>query len=214
MKDKKGEKIPSEVFKSMDKEKTRLLRDFGNLTVAELIENYIFSEAVVETVREPLLILHPNLTVKSANNSFFKAFKVTKEETMGRKLYELGNGQWNIPELRTLLETILPKNTSFNDFEVRHTFESIGQKLMLLNARRIVFEGHKTRLILLAIEDKTEQKKLAELLQRETEINNSILDSLDDGYYIIDRHWRYAYVNRKACDLAHKTKEEMLGKTE
>jgi nitrogen-specific signal transduction histidine kinase len=104
-----------------------------------------------DTAREPFLILNADLRVVGANKSFYKNFRVSKEQTGNRHIYELGNGQWNIPELRTLLERILPKKFIFNDFEVTHRFPKIGLKIMLLNARRLDTTG----LILLAIEDIT-----------------------------------------------------------
>ena len=91
--------------------------------------------------------------------SFYDSFKVEPPETEGRFVYDLGDGQWNIPALRTLLEEIIPQNSSFDDFEVEHDFETIGRKTMLLNARRFPPEG-KWDLILLAISDITERKRL------------------------------------------------------
>lgn len=109
-----------------------------------------------DTAREPFLILDLNLKVILANESFFKNFRVTKEETEDKLLYDLGNRQWNIPELRKLLENILPDKKVFNDFEVSHKFPQIGLKIMLLNARRL----DSTELILLAIEDITLKRAL------------------------------------------------------
>jgi two-component system CheB/CheR fusion protein len=116
-----------------------------------------YAEGVVNTVREPLLILDGDLRVVSANSSFLKTFRVRREETAGSLVFELGNHQWDIPKLRELLETILPRSSEFNDFTVEHDFPTIGRKKMLLNARRIYQEGKKTLLILLAIEDITER---------------------------------------------------------
>ena len=110
-----------------------------------------FAEGIVETVREPLMVLDGDLRVVRANPAFYRLFQTTPEDTENHLLYELGNGQWNIPELRRLLEEILPLNTRFNDFEVHHDFPNIGRRIMLLNARRIYHEDNKTRFILLAI---------------------------------------------------------------
>jgi hypothetical protein len=88
-----------------------------------------------DTAREPFLILTPELRVMGASASFYKNFNVTQKETENKFLFELGNGQWDIPELRKLLEEILPKKKVFNDFEVSHEFPKIGLKIMLLNAR-------------------------------------------------------------------------------
>lgn len=110
---------------------------------------------IVETVREPLIVLNTNLKVILANKSFYDTFKVNINETENHLIYRLGNGQWDIPELRKLLEEILPKKKVFNSFEVEHEFKDIGKKTMLLNARQL---DH-VQLILLAIEDITERKK-------------------------------------------------------
>ena len=114
-----------------------------------------YAEAIVEKVREPLLVLDANLHVKSANKAFYQTFLVTPEETEDKSIFDLGNGQWNIPDLRVLLEDILGKETVFEGFEVVHDFPNIGYKKMLVNARRIVGSNNQTNLILLAIEDIT-----------------------------------------------------------
>ena len=116
-------------------------------------QNRDFSQAIVNTIRESLLVLDDKLTVKSASRSFYRKFKSSPEDTLGRRIYELGNGQWNIPKLRTLLEEILKENTGFDDFEVEHDFPAIGIKKMLLNARRLGFESKDGEMILLAIEE-------------------------------------------------------------
>ncbi len=116
----------------------------------------IFS-SLMDSIREPLVLLDPELTVVKANRSFYRTFNVSPGETEGLLIYELGNRQWNIPKLRELLEDILPQNSIFNDFEVEHNFETIGQKIMRLNAMRIHNEKKQTRLILLAMEDVTER---------------------------------------------------------
>jgi two-component system CheB/CheR fusion protein len=118
-----------------------------------------YAESIVDTVREPLIILDADLRIISANRSFYQTFQVTPEESERHLLYELGNSQWDIPRLRELLEEILPKNTTFNDYEVEHNFPTIGKKTMLLNARRVYREANKVEMILLAIEDITERKK-------------------------------------------------------
>ena len=126
-----------------------------------LSEAQELAEKVIETIRDPLLILHPDLRVQTANPAFYQLFQVHPADTLGRCIYELGNGQWAIPELRTLLEDILPHNTVFNDFEVSHTFPQLGPRTMLLNARRV---DH-LQLILLAIEDITSRKHAETLLR-------------------------------------------------
>ena len=114
--------------------------------------------SILGSIREPLVVLDPDLKVIKANRSFYNTFNVNSEQTEGLLIYDLGNRQWDIPKLRELLEEILPQNTKFNDFEVEHHFETIGRKIMHLNARRIYNEVSQTQLILLAIEDVTERE--------------------------------------------------------
>ncbi len=112
-----------------------------------------FAESIINTVREPLLVLDRDLRVVSANSSFYKKFRVTPEETASKRIYDLGNKQWDIPKLRELLETIIPENSSFEDFEVKHDFPGIGTKKMLLNARKVAGRAEEKTLILLAMEE-------------------------------------------------------------
>jgi transcriptional regulator with GAF, ATPase, and Fis domain len=113
---------------------------------------------ILGSVREPLVVLNVDFKVVKANQAFYTIFDVNPDETEGTIIYDLGNRQWDIPRLRELLETILPQNTFFNDFEVEHTFDNIGFKIMRLNARHIYNIEKETRLILLSIEDVTERE--------------------------------------------------------
>ena len=115
---------------------------------------------LVETIREGLLVLEPDLTIRFANRSFCHTFAVAPEDTVGRKLYELGNGQWDIPKLRTALETIISGRKTIEAFEVDQFFPSIGRRVMVLNARKVYRPGNKIQQILLAIEDVTERVRL------------------------------------------------------
>jgi len=124
-----------------------------------------FAEAIVETVREPLVILNQNLQVMKANKTFYETFQTAREETVGRLVYDLGNGQWDIPKLRELLENVLPAHSTFRNFEVTHDFEHIGRKVMLLNASEIYNPNAQARTILLAIEDATDRKQAEEALR-------------------------------------------------
>ena len=124
-----------------------------------LRESRDYAESLIETMRDPFLVLDNELCIVSANQAFYRAFAVTPAETVGRLVYDIGNRQWDVPALRHLLENILPGRTVFQDFEVTHHFERIGHKVMLLDARRIVRHGRETDLILLVIEDVTERTK-------------------------------------------------------
>ena len=123
-----------------------------------------YAQNIVETVRESLLVLDAELKILSANQSFYTTFQVSPEKTIGNFIYSLGDGQWDIPELRLLLEDILPKVSVFNGYEVEHVFPGIGQRFMLLNAREVYRRDIGSKIILLAIEDISESK-LAKQLQ-------------------------------------------------
>jgi two-component system, chemotaxis family, CheB/CheR fusion protein len=125
-----------------------------------LNESYEYSNAIVSTMHEPMLVLGKDFRVKSANQAFYKKFGVTEEQTLGVLLYDLGNKQWNIPLLQELLEDIIPKNSHFFNYEVKHTFLNIGEKIMSLNASRVIQNAHREQLILLIIADITEVRHL------------------------------------------------------
>lgn len=129
---------------------------------------WTYIKTVVDTVREPFLILDENLEVLSANKTFYSFFHVTQKETEGKRVYDLGNGQWDIHNLKILLEDILPKNTHFEDFKVEHDFPQIRHRIMILNARRIFRTGEERPIMLLAMEDITKQKRLEEQLKEYT----------------------------------------------
>jgi len=118
-----------------------------------------YADKIIATLREPFVVLDTNLRVKTANRSFYQQFHVTLEETEGQFIYDLGNGQWNIPRLRTLLDELLSNHHPVHDFDMEHDFPAIGKKIMLLNAHRFESVDSQPDLILLAIEDITERKR-------------------------------------------------------
>lgn len=136
-------------------------------------ESWTYIKTVVDVVHEPVLILDKNFIVMAVNEPFIKTFQVGRKDTEGKLIYELGNGQWDIPALRRLLENILPKNTFFKGFEVTHNFPIIGEKIMILNARQIYCEDKELQekcppIILLAMEDITEMMAVAKQLANHT----------------------------------------------
>jgi two-component system CheB/CheR fusion protein len=137
-------------------------------SLEKIQESRDYAEAIVETVREPLVVLDRNLNIKTANRSFYQTFQTLREETEDHLIYEVGDRQWDIPDLKKLLEDILPQNTSFQDFEIEHEFPAIGRKIMRLNARRIFQGDNGPQRILLAIEDITERKRTEEALADRT----------------------------------------------
>src|ERR1700712_5003161 len=146
----------------------------GSRPLVEDIQNY--AQNIVDTVREPLLILDATLRVRSANRAFYHTFHVSPGETEDRLIYELGNGQWDIPDLRTLLEDIVPKSSVFDDFELEHTFPVIGRRVMLLNARKLQ-AGQHGELLVLAMEDVTARKRAEEALLKAGALQSAIFNS-------------------------------------
>ncbi|MBI4250415.1 PAS domain-containing protein [Candidatus Uhrbacteria bacterium] len=130
---------------------------------------WTYIRTVVDTVREPFLVLGDELNILSANRTFYAFFQTTAQETEGKKVYDLGNGQWNIPKLKILLEDILPNNTFFEDFRVEHNFPGIGFRIMMLNARQVFTVDNKTPIVLLAMEDITKQVELEDKMKKYTE---------------------------------------------
>ncbi|TDS11764.1 PAS domain-containing sensor histidine kinase [Sphingobacterium paludis] len=132
--------------------------------VAERTENLRMSEeylnSIVETIRESLVVLDPNLNVLTVNEAFLRTFKVTRSETIGLRLYDLGNRQWDIAKLKNLLEEVLPSSNPVLGFEVEHKFPHIGHKIMMLNAHRVELQGKFKDRILLAIEDVTDRRAI------------------------------------------------------
>lgn len=156
------------------------LQTFRDITEQKEVKRVVqeaheYAQSIVNTIRESLVVLDENLRVICVNPSFYKTFKVSPEETVGQLIYDLGNRQWNILKLRELLEEIISKHLTFDDFEVEHDFLNIGRKTMLLNARglhMVMDNKHKLWMILLAIEDITERKHLEELVELRTEALN------------------------------------------
>lgn len=129
-------------------------------------ESWIYIKTIVDVLHEPVVVLSKDFHVLAANDTFYSTFKIEAKDTIGKVLYELGNGQWNIPALRELLEDILPQNTFFKNFEVTHDFPVIGHRQMILNARQLHFNGNTDEtfapIILLAMEDVTAMLAVAE----------------------------------------------------
>jgi PAS domain-containing protein len=138
----------------------------GNMKERELQDALEYAEGIINTSHDPLIILYEDLRVALASRSFYQAFRVTPQETEKQYIYDLGDHQWEIPKLRHLLEEVLPKNVSFDNFEIEHDFPVIGRRTMLLNARRIYLQANRTRLIVLTIKDISEGKKIEALQER------------------------------------------------
>ncbi len=134
-----------------------------------LNESYQYSDAILDNIHDPLLVLDKELRVISASKSFYRKFSFSPEETEGMLFYDIGNKEWDIPLLRQLLEDIIPKKLQFQDFEVTHKFPRLGEKIMMLNARSIDQKAHREKLILLSIEDYTERNKAQQSIKESEE---------------------------------------------
>jgi PAS domain S-box-containing protein len=148
---------------------------FGLDTREDIIVNAI---EIFDTIRQSLMVIDKDLRVVLANESFYRTFHVTREVTEGRQVYAIGNEQWNIDKLRILLEEIIPQNKEVDDYEVAHDFEHIGQKVMLLNARQIIRQDNRQKVVLLAIEDITFHKQLEQETKNAEAQINGILENL------------------------------------
>jgi len=143
------------------------------------------AEDIIATLREPFLVLDESLRVCTANAAFYRDFRVSQDETEGRLIYDLGDGQWNIPQLRTLLGQVQSEVHSVEDFAVEHTFPEIGCRIMLLNARRLPVESGSPGVILLAIEDHTDRKRAGAALRISEVRYRRLFETAKDGILIL-----------------------------
>ncbi len=151
------------------------LNSFALDTREDLVINAI---EIFDTIKQSLMVLDKQLVVVMANAAFYSTFGVTRQETEGVCVYDIGNGQWNIDKLKILFDDIIPRNKAVDDYEVTHHFDHIGEKVMLLNAREIVRQDNRQEVILLAIEDITASKLLEkQAKEAETQVN-AILENL------------------------------------
>jgi two-component sensor histidine kinase len=153
------------------------------------------SEAMLDTVQLPLLVLNGGLRLIRANGAFFSHFKVSTKDSIGRRLPELGNGQWNIPDLLHLLENVLPQGEAVESYRVEHDFPTLGPRSMHLNARRIRAEGARPDFILLAISDVTELEKALCELEGQREYLDKLVDSLRECLIVLGWDLRVKHAN-------------------
>ncbi|MDF0700424.1 PAS domain S-box protein [Rhizobium sp. MC63] len=175
-------------------------------------EARIYSEAIVETIRQPLLILNSDLRVQSANHAFYKQFRARRQETVGRLVYELGNGQWDIPSLRALLDEILSNDRAVVDFEVEHDFVDIGRHCIVLNARKLARKGDREELILLAMQDITDRRKGEVAIRQSEQRLKDLIEALPGAIYTTDAEGLITSYNPAAAEIWGREPE--LGKEE
>jgi PAS domain-containing protein len=175
---------------------------------------------VVDIAREPFLVLDKDLRIISGNAAFYRMFLVTKEDTEQKLVYDLGNGQWNSPQLRRLLEEILPRSTFFKDFEIEHEFPLIGKKVMMINARIMFSKGDEKPLIIMAMEDVTKQRLIEEKLQdyakeleekvmertKELEVRISELETMNKT--MVDRELRMVELKKEMDVMREKMPDQ------
>ena len=181
---------------------------------AEIQDAREYAENIVETVREPLVVLNSDLKILTANHSFYETFKVTPEATIGNYIYDIGNRQWDIPKLRILVEEILPHDTVINDYEVVHDFPGIGRKIILLNARQIFRENIGSHIILLAMEDITARKLVEQRIAEVMRQQQAILDNIPNIAWLKDRDGTYVAVNVPFSKAIGMSPAELVGKTD
>ncbi len=176
----------------------------------EFHQTQIYSEGIITTIREPLIILDRYLRIKSANRSFYKTFGHTQKEAEGGYFYELGDGQWNIPDLRLLLDRTMMEADFYESYEVKQRFLGIGERVMLLNARRIQRDGNSKILLLLAIEDVTDRRKLENQLKENSDYLKAILDSSLQLTSVGDPEGSVNYFSKSYLDYSGISLEEAI----
>ncbi len=176
-----------------------------SLKIAEEARDY--AEGMIETVHEPLVVLDADLRVQRATSSFYEMFQVSREETLGRFLYDLGSGQWNRPRLRELLGDALFRKQLFQGYEIKQEFPHIGHRTMRLSGRRIPGPMDGRRTLLLSIEDATERRQEAEVRYQR------LFETAKDGMLVLDAETGLLTdVNPYFLDLTGYAREEFLGK--
>lgn len=168
---------------------------------------------IVDTVRTALVVLDESLQVASANRAFFTTFGVAPEDTMGRQIYDLGNGQWDIPALRSLLTEIIPQNGSVEAFEVEHDFPAIGRKVMLLNARKVSNPDSPSSYLLLAIDDVTAERHARQEAERYWRLTENIVDTIRDPLVVLESDMSVVTASRAFLRLFGVAEEAVVGRS-
>ncbi|MCA1776813.1 MAG: PAS domain-containing protein [Loktanella sp.] len=168
------------------------------------------AQAILMTMHQPLVVLDNRLVVKGANRAFYRTFKVEPDETVGVAIYDLGNGQWDIPKLRKLLTDILPSDGFVDDFVVEHKFESIGRRIMKINARQV--PEHDPDVILLAIDDITRQEDLLAQLEWQKELAEETIDASPVPFLVLGEDFKVQNANETFYDSFKIDREQTIGR--
>jgi PAS domain S-box-containing protein len=180
--------------------------DEAKRTLEKIRESRDYARTIIETIREPLLVLNARLQVITANRSFCEMFKVQAADVEGQPFFKLSNHQWNVPRLRELIEDILPKHSRIEDFELDHEFPVVGHRRLMLNARQTVLDGAGTEMILIAIEDITERRRKEEATIR------ALFESAAQAIITVRPDGRIALVNAMTEKMFGYRRDELLGK--
>jgi PAS domain S-box-containing protein len=172
----------------------------------------IAASDIVETVPSALIVLDRNLNITSANRAFYQTFRTSADETEGCHIYALGNRQWDIPALRTLLESVIPHRASVEGFEVEHDFPTIGRRTMLVNARKIFRPGDHDGFILLAIEDVSEERAARAESKRNWQVTQSIVDTIRDPLVVLEHDMTIVTASKAFLTIFETTEEEAHGR--
>ena len=180
-------------------------------TQEELQNASEYVENIIETMREPLVVLNSELKILTANRSFYDCFKVKNSETIGHYIFDIGNRQWDIPKLRVLLEDILPHNTIFNGYEVEHDFVDIGRKTILLNARQIFRGTVGSNIILLAMEDITKHKLAEDIILDARNYSENIIETIREPLIVLDSDLKIITANQSFYNCFKVNPENTIG---
>ncbi|MEZ0539488.1 CheR family methyltransferase [Fibrella arboris] len=178
----------------------------------QLTEAYGYAEAIFDTICEATLILDKDLSVKSANQAFYSIFKVSQEETLGKLLYELGNRQWDIPQLRQLLSSVITQRANIQSYEVIHTFPGIGEKVMRLNARKVV-QHQRQEAVLLAIDDISDHRRAQRLLEERQAWFRDLMDNAPTLVWVASSEVTFTFVNRAWLEFTGSSAGDVLGQS-
>jgi PAS domain S-box-containing protein len=182
-------------------------------TTGDLREALEYAESIVATIHEPLVVLDADLKILSANDAFYRIFRAKPAEIEARLIYDIGNRDWDIPQLRRLLEDILPKNTSFEHFEMNYDLPGLGRRAMILNARRVHDGGNRTQRVLLAIEDVTDRRQMEGRMAFSELRYRRLFETAQDGILILDAETgQISDVNPFLVDMLGYSRDELLGK--